>query len=330
MSEDPGAIRADESGSRPTIQDVARGYQRFLGRELESVAIAGGHIAGSPTLWDLVDLFYGCPEARRLRVGEACADVQESHRQPRTDLAASPAELDALYALTFAAWRDNGLGRHDHWLRRNERPYEARSNRWHVASALERGRGEAEALLRCLERYGLRPAMPISVAVLGVEAYRLIRGLGPISSRMDVIEALEKDIRQIDVATESLDLNNISVSSVATIANGLSEYDLIYAVGALQYMPPPMMMDIVRRLLKAMRPNGVTVLQIPSYLYGYDYHTSQYLAGEGRDPTGEIHAIDQASMLELLCEEGFVPLEVVPDGGVTPFGIAYQYIARKM
>lgn len=315
-----------QSGSRrPTLSDVARAYQLFLGREIESASTAGFHISNAPDLWDLVGAVSACPEARYRRASSAAADMRAVQGQLSPELDASPTQLDALRRLVIDAWNANGLGRYDQSLRRNDEHFAVRSARWNLEKTLERGKTEADELFGILGRLGWK--LPVTTAtVLGVQAFRML-GAAP---DLVGIELLESDLTLVSRAPTLAGGAGIRSISAKEYANDLPKTDLFYSVAALQYAPPPLLLDMLRRCLDSVRPGGAAVFQVPCFLHDYHFGVEDYLYGEARDTGGELHCVPQSRILSLLSEEGFRLLEVSPDERIENFGFSYFFVAEKI
>ncbi|MDF0490490.1 hypothetical protein PX554_20370 [Sphingomonas sp. H39-1-10] len=325
---EPATRPAPGTARRPGIADVARGFQLFLGRELENVAVAGVHIASAPDLWDLVEAIWNSPEARHRRLAEALAVIRSAHAQDAPVTSASVQELDDLYRVTCDRWHRNGLGQRHKWLSRGELRFNERSVRSNLALALERGQAEWAGLLGMLERLGWRPESQPAVTVLGVEAFRLL-GAGPqAASRLVAIELLEADVARGHRAEQLAQGRAERLLHLGEARGDLPEADLFYSLSALQYAPPPVILDMLRRCLGAVRPGGCAVFQLPASLYDYDFDVAAHLSAEdaGR---ADFHCVAQADILALLAGQGFRLLEVIPDERASIFGLSYTYVAAK-
>lgn len=310
---------------RPTLSDVGRAYRLFLGRDLESASTAGFHIANAPDLWDLVEAIYLCPEAHYRRASAAAADMRAAQGRPSPELYASPAQLDALRRLTIDAWNANGLGQYDQSLRRNEAPFAARSIRWNLEKALERGQAEAAELFAMLGRLGWQLSV-MTMTVLGTQAFRML-GAAP---DLVGIELLDSD-RTLALQAKTLagDVGDIRSLSALDHAVDLPATDLFYSVAALQYLPPPLLLDMLGRYLDSVRPGGAAVFQVPCHLHDYRFGVEAYLSGEARDTAGELHCVPQSRILSLLADRGFRLLHVSPDERIENFGHSYFFVAER-
>ncbi|RIA46303.1 FkbM family methyltransferase [Hephaestia caeni] len=321
--------RADHP-RRPGILDVRRGFQLFLGRELESVAVAGVHIANAPDVWDLVEAIWGSPEARNRRLAESLRIVRSAHDFVSPECNASARQLDDLYRSTFDRWRQHGLGKYHRELSRDEVRFGARSDRWNLEHSLERGKTEWADLQRMLGRLGWRGGSAEAVTVVGVEAFRMLGAGRQTASQLVAIEMLERDVARGHRAEELAQAQAAQLTCLADLPGDLPATALLYAVSSLQYAPPPVIIDLLRRCLGSVTIGGCAVVQLPAYLHGYSFDIVAYLSGDDETVWREFHCIPQAEILSLFAGKGFRLLEVIPDEKASIFGFSYTYVAERI
>lgn len=325
---DPG-LSASQSNRQSMISDVVRGYGLFLGRGLEGVSIAGFHIANSPELWGLVETIYNCPEAQYRRICQSFERVRSLHPEENGSVTASDEQLQELYALTVEQWRLRGPGRYHLELTRGEPRFEARSVRWNLQGILERGRAEGADLFARLGKHGWRVEPGATMTVLGVEAYRLLDAAESADLKFVGAELADADLEWSRKAAEMRDIAGAQACEATSFNSHMPPSDIFYSVSALQYAPPPVILDMLGQALRQVKCGGFAAFQLPSHLHAYRFSTEGYLAGEGRIEAGELHCVHQAEILSLLAKEGFYTLEVIPDERAGSFGFSYFFIARK-
>jgi hypothetical protein len=323
-SDPAGRLPVQESGRKPSLSDVARAYRNFLDRNVESVGVAGHHLATVDTLWDLIERVWASPEAVQRRIGEAAAAIGAMDDWRDISLDASEDQLSAIIAGVEADWARRGFGSHHNWLLRHEPRYDERSAKWNVARAFETGGQEAGALRRRMAQAGATLGQG-AVAVFGENAFRLA---GAIKAGA----YLGIDPRPCRVGAKALaerELQHAQLIPISAFRDDAHEYDLFYSVMALQYAPPPMSSALLGRALDQVRPGGLAYFQLACHVHGYSFAAGAYLAGQGRDSHGEIHVLPQPHVLDLLERRGFAVLEVRPDGRLDSLGVSYSFFARK-
>ncbi|CAM8663304.1 methyltransferase domain-containing protein [Sphingobium cupriresistens] len=333
MNMDQGAIEPSGTPSqnlrRPTLLDVARGYRMFLGRELEGAAIAGFHISKSPDLWNLIETIWSCQEAQNRRLVASMETAQRYQESDILTLETSHEQLDQLYQITLEAWRLRGLGSYREELRRNTARFSGRSGRWNCAHTLEAGRSELQHLTKALSRFGWEAVQGLTITALGPESFRLLQGTEDIDARLIGFELLTTDLAGANQTQLESGHSSANFHPIADFREHADIADLFYSIGGLQYAPPPVAIDIVRHAVSCLKPGGIAVFQIPTFLHDYSFDAVEYLAGKGQTLTGELHAVPQHAVLNLLATEGMQVLEVVPDASIGIHGLSYLYFARK-
>lgn len=334
MSQEHGTAESvqtpPQNQRRPTLLDVARGYRMFLGRELEGTAIAGFHISNSPDLWDLIETIWRCREAQNRRLADAMQTARRYQEADIVNLDVSPEQLDRLYQITFEAWRLRGLGSYREEFRRNAARFSDRSGRWNRAHILEEGRSELQQLATALSRFGWETAPGSVIMTVSPESFRLLYGTSDIGARLIGFEMLAKDLAGAGQTQLAEDLSAPSFHPVADFRDHTDTADLFYSVGGLQYAPPPIAIDILRNGINRLKSGGIAVFQIPTFLHDYSFDAAEYLAGKGQALSGELHAVPQHALLNLLAAENMQVLEVMPDASIGIFGLSYVYYARKI
>lgn len=323
-SQAPGALTR-----RPGITDVSRAFRLILCRDLESAAVAGVHIAHASDIWDLIETIWASPEAKHRQLAESLRIVRSAHESALPSTNPGPTKLDALYRAMQDRWRKMGLGPQYKHLISKEPRFSERSVRSNLAQTLERGKAEWSDMCRQFDRLGWQRDTAPAVTILGVEAFRLLGADEVIASELIAVELLEADVAK---GRRAEHLTQAQAARLLTFGEAMDELpatDIFYSVSALQYAPPPVILDTLRRCLRCVKDGGYAVFQLPASLHDYTFDSADYLnPGEG----GEImafHCVPQADILAILADEGFRVVEVLPDERASVFGLSYTYFARR-
>ena len=75
------------------------------------------------------------------------------------------------------------------------------------------------------------------------------------------------------------------------------EAGFLYSRLVLQHNPPPVQAEILRRLLGRLRPGGIALFQVVTFIDGYRYRAAEDLAGRGGL---EMHVLPQAAVFRIL------------------------------
>lgn len=312
-----------------TRNDVQACYQIFLKREPESEAAIDQHLAGQPTVWDLVSRFKSSEEALRDRFDEACAAMFAQYDGRGVDIELGSKEANAIFDHIKNVWSDYG---------RKEAYYSVLTNPKYCSENLDdveleafysTGWREVESFQETCRRNGIEPNPAWSVLDFGCGVGRVGLHLSKTFARY-----IGVDISRwhLDIAKQKLTGLPVHNHRFMTLAESLREpirFDVFYSMIVLQHNPPPIMNWLLDHFLERINPGGYAFFQVPCFLYGYSFDASAYLTGEGRLNAMEMHAIPQSRVFELLAKHGLTPVEVLPNPVIGPIGFSFSFFARK-
>jgi SAM-dependent methyltransferase len=89
--------------------------------------------------------------------------------------------------------------------------------------------------------------------------------------------------------------------------------DFFYTVIALQHNPPPVIVTLIRSALKALKPGGIAMFQVPTYIAGYSFDLHDWLATD-QTLLMEMHCVPQDAVMEIISVSGCRLLSVREDG----------------
>lgn len=330
MGELPLSSSSPDTADRiASLDDVVQCYRHFLGREVDSLEAATGHLADGPELWALIRRFMKAPEKQLAQAFSASRYIQATQDARGIDLALSAAQHERLIAHVETVWRR--YGRDDayysvltHPAYRAERITTANIDHFYATGA-----SELEEFRQLCRRNAVDPDPAWSVCELGCGVARV----GTAFAR-DFASYLGVDIsaEHLAVARARLDAEGAEGARLMLLPDFLQhqlDYDLFYSAIVLQHNPPPVMRHLLDAGLARLKPGGYAYFQLPCHLENYRFDVDSYLAGVGRKDEMEMHALPQHEVFALLARHGLTPLEVVPDGRIGPIGFSYAFFARK-
>lgn len=319
----------------PTLDDVAQCYRLFLEREVESATIAVMQMADAPTLWELINRFAISAEAMRRKVHHASRLISDTYDPSLVRMEVSDAQRKELVTRTLARWERNGRGlAYDHFFR-DPRLFDDRSVKWNREKRFEIGHEELERVLVAGHRNGIAFAPDASVLALGCEVSFLAAAVKQRLGRFTGIEVSGTALAQGRAALEECVFPAAELISLRSFldsvpANGGLNYDIFYSVMLLQHAPPPVSLMLLHTCLSRINPGGYAYFQVPCHIYDYGYDSHDYLSvWSESDDSGEIHALPQTYILELLARHGLVPIEILPEQRLGPMGLSFTFFARK-
>lgn len=312
-----------------TAGDVHACYETFLGRGPENLETIAHHLDGAPTVWDLIQRFYGSSEAVRRRTTLACVTIDTEQDGRECEVFAAPDELARLTDHISEVWSRYG---------REEAYYSVLTNPKYLSETL--GTAEIEEFYNTgqLEVTGFETALLRNAIPLDADWTVLEFGCGvgriaePFAQRCRAYIGV--DISAGHLALGRIRLRDRAIDNAALIPLGqfLStppRYDVFFSVIVLQHNPPPIIHQLLDHALASLNPGGLAYFQVPCHLYDYRFSVDRYLEGEGRHEHMEMHALPQRHIFALLAKHGLTPIEITPNGRIGDIGFSYGFLARK-
>jgi SAM-dependent methyltransferase len=309
---------------------VTWGYRLLLGRDPESPEVIARHRTVKDEAQLALMLLRSEEFApRRKLLGLSPMGLPEPAALD-VETEASPAEIAACLEKIKAAWSHLGNVTPHFSVLTNEKFLPE-----NLADSLEdfwtSGRLAAESVLRALRRYGFDCSGKTCVEY-GCGVGRATTGLSRAFARVDAY----------DISTGHLDLarqraRELGVSNVffhecsANILGDVEPCDVFYSRIVFQHNPPPVIAELIRMSLRSLRPQGIAVFQVPSYISGYSFKLRDWL--ETNHPLDmQMHCLPQHKIFQVIAELQCAVLEVSEDGatGGRDRYISNNFIVRKM
>ena len=89
--------------------------------------------------------------------------------------------------------------------------------------------------------------------------------------------------------------------------------DFFYSLIVLQHNPPPIIASLIRLALAALRPSGVAIFQVPTYIVGYRFNLNEWLAANHALDM-QMHCVPQDVILKIIADSGCQLISVREDG----------------
>jgi len=313
-----------------SAEAVTWGYRFFLGRDPESPQAVHAHLGAKDEL-QLAKALMRSPEfaARRRQLGlERINDLRELARL-EVDSEATPAELAACLAKIKASWSHLGaVTPHFSVLTDNRFLPDG------LAAALgdfwATGRIEAEITVRIFERHGLSLSGKTCVEY-GCGVGRVTTSLSRSFARIDAYDISPNHLalalqRALELGVGNVRFHECAVDSIVD----LERCDAFYSRFVFQHNPPPVITELTRKALGALKPGGIAVFQIPTYISGYHFSLPEWLGSEQLADI-QMHCLPQSKVFALIAELGCDLLEVREDDATGERGrmVSNTFVARK-
>jgi SAM-dependent methyltransferase len=307
---------------------VTWGYRFFLGRDPESPEVVATHLRAKDEM-HLAQALMNSAEfaARRRHFLVAPPQIPElAHLEVESE--ATPGEIAACLEKIKAAWSHLGVVA-PHFSVRTEKRFLPDNLPGAIEEFWDSGRNEAERVLRTLARHGFAFSGKTCVEY-GCGVGRITTGL---SRRFLRVDAYDISAAHLDLARKrarELGVGNVRFHECsANILGGLEACDVFYSRLVFQHNPPPVIAQLIRKALGALRPGGIAVFQVPSYRSGYSFKLREWL--ETDHPLDmQMHCLPQAKIFELIAELRCAVLEVREDGAAGDMFISNTFVVRKL
>jgi SAM-dependent methyltransferase len=160
---------------------------------------------------------------------------------------------------------------------------------------------------------------------------RVSKFLAPYFHRLDCIDISKShlDIARSFLTQTETNINFLELDNY-DIDNKIENIDFLYSILTLQHNPPPLALFLLRSLLGKLNSGGIAYIQLPSYIDGYLFGTSRYMADDTKNSI-EMHLIPQDIIFKTISDCNCLCLEIREDGlvGSSYNTISNNYLIRK-
>jgi SAM-dependent methyltransferase len=311
-------------------EEVVWAYRLILGREPESEAVVEATMAASD--WgQLRSAFLGSPEfVRKYDPHMASALPVGRHFDADTiavDINCTDTQLQAMFDRIGAAWKSFGETE-PHWSVLVSDEYRQSNLAANIDRFYQSGHGDIDVHLNFLGRAGLSQRFSRALD-FGCGVGRLTLALAE-----HAVEAVGIDISppHLVLARERAaeqGIANARFDAIASVGDldRYRDFDFVMSRIVLQHNPPPVMAEIYRRLLAALAPGGVAIVQMPTFIEGQRFSAEEYLITE--QPSMEMNALPQKLIFQIIAEAGCLPLEVREDAAAGNVGVSHTFAVQR-
>ncbi|HEX5121806.1 MAG TPA: class I SAM-dependent methyltransferase [Rhodanobacteraceae bacterium] len=301
---------------KTTREAITWAYRLFLGREPENEDVVAAHLAESPELSKLRDVFIGSGEFRSrapaalklLLSGEEPARTIETDGDPRL--------LQQLFEHVNRSWQH--LGETDpYWSVLTSPEYRGKPAPEQIARFFATGAAEVDRLGRALARNGLALGPADGTCVeYGCGIGRVTRHLATHFAQTIGVDISAAHLALAREHAAADGVGNIEWLHLETLdrLSALPPADFVYSVIVLQHNPPPVIERILSTFARMLKPGGIAHFQVPTYRADYEFRLADYVRDQLGRKEMEMHAFPQQRIFEIFADAGAVPISVVEDG----------------
>jgi len=289
-------------------------YRLFLDREPENSQVIGAREGLSNTTQDLRLEFMRSEEFRQKNPwmnqpaltgdepGMVIEDVQ------------SKADLQTLFQHIQDTWQHLGETE-PHWSVSSSKQFLQENIHRSKKAFYDSGQDDLTRLFRTLERNGIDHSSFKTCLEYGCGVGRATRWL---ARRFEVVFGCDISRSHLQEAESYLageGVRNVTLKHIRQIHDvaNLPKVDVIYSFIVLQHNPPPVISLIIREFIRALRPGGVALFQVPTYRLGYRFVLKEYLGQEYTRRDMEMHVLAQKQIFEIITQEGGRLIQVLED-----------------
>lgn len=310
-----------------TYDDVRNAYRYLLGREAENERALEPHLKHK-SIKELRAAFMASPEFKK-KVGKGLTVGRYTERTVQDiEIECSPQDLDAMLEETAKTWSRFGEET-PHWSVLTHEKYAPGNIEANIEAFYQTGVHGLDRVLNALRRAGLKSEGFEQALDFGCGVGRLSMPLAKLAERVTSMDISSGHLKLAQERAETTGVENIDFVHLRDLRDldGISGYDFILSLIVLQHNPPPIMAYAFSRLLRALRPGGVAIIQMPTLL-AERFSVKEYLAHK----TGqmEMHALPQAAIFEIIERENCRTIEAAEDGSIGNIGLSHRFTILKL
>lgn len=300
-------------------EDVIYAFRMILGREPESVEIVDRYATEVTDLPTLRELFLNSVEFR-LKFSDLSAKTT-----PKPGLVGPPMQVDLtscrekltlLFDNVSAQWHHLGEVE-PHWSVLTDERFVKNNFPDHRDAFYMSGQSEVKVYESVLSRNRVRGDGWVRCVELGCGVGRVSV---PLARKYQVLLALDISAKHLQVAESyaaEVGQRNIEFKHLDCIEDldTIGEFDVLYSVIVLQHNAPPVMVRMLKSLLRQLRKGGIAYIQIPTYQAKYRFSMDDYLKIKNRQKM-EMHFLPQMELFKLFQDYRCQILEVREDNSI--------------
>ena len=201
-----------------------------------------------------------------------------------------------------------------------------------VEEFYQSGQEPVNNLVAALHRNGFDIRPGATCLELGCGVARSSIWLSPLFREVTAVDISAPHLRLAAEAAQTYHCTNIRFVQLEKIntLSSLGEFDFFFSVIVLQHNPPPVIVQMLRRVLQSIKPNGFVYFQVPTYRPGYHFDADEYLISPPELGNPEMHVVPQPVLHALLRQYQFQLVELREDGAAGGNNISSRFLARKL
>ncbi|WP_427789742.1 class I SAM-dependent methyltransferase [Brevundimonas diminuta] len=309
-----------------TKDDIRNAYRFILGREVENDLALEPHFKHK-SVQDLRKAFLSSDEFREKANPTLTIGRFTDQTVLDIEIDCSPQELEAMLTETAQTWSKFGEEA-PHWSVLTHEKFTPENINANIDSFYASGVHNLDRALNTLKRAGMKSSGFERALDFGCGVGRLSMPLARMAksvTSMDISPGHLKLAQERAVAEGVKNIEFVHLRDLRDL-DKTSGYDFIISLIVLQHNPPPIMAYAFTRLLRALRPGGVAIIQMPT-LKPERFSVKDYMAHKTGDM--EMHALPQTAIFEIIERENCRPIEVSEDASIGAIGLSHRFTIVK-
>ncbi|SRR6266481_256071 len=307
-------------------------YRMILGREPESEDVIREKMK-SPNRSSLREAFLHSPEFIR---GKSLVNRPPAQTFPlnlpknEIEYEATATQLTKCLATIKAAWSHLGITRPH---------FSVLTNKWFLPENLDENldkfwaSGESEVIILegMLARHDFASLSTKICVEYGCGVGRVTIGMARRFAQVHAYDISQGHLSLAEQRAHEVGVPNCKFHLCSdNLLNPLEECDLFYSKIVFQHNPPPVIHQLIRNALRALKPGGIAIFQVPTYCIGYRFSINEWLATDD-ELDMQMHCLPQHVIFPIIADENCELLEVREDGstGAPDQFISNTFMIRK-
>jgi 2-polyprenyl-3-methyl-5-hydroxy-6-metoxy-1,4-benzoquinol methylase len=176
------------------------------------------------------------------------------------------------------------------------------------------GQAEADMANQVLSQFGGGQFEQKVCVEFGCGVGRLTVGLAKTYKVVHAYDISRTHLAHAKARAKELGAGNIEFHECSSdFRLAIEPCDFFYSVIVLQHNPPPVILALIRSALKALKPDGMAMFQVPTYIAGYNFNLLNWLS-TNQTLLMEMHCVPQDAVMEIISGSGCRLLSVRQDG----------------
>jgi SAM-dependent methyltransferase len=292
---------------------VVWGYRLLLGREPESEQAIRDHTSARDEA-HLAEILIGSEEfaAKQHLPNLTRVSMSLDEAPIEVEAAATPAQLAGCLAKIKEAWAHMGILR-PHFSVLTDTQFLPENLHQNIDGFWASGQGEVEQVMKILARHEFHPDRGKNCVEYGCGVGRVTMALAGKFKRVDAYDISPGHLERARQRAQETGVRNVALHECSSnMLASLEKCDFFYSRIVFQHNPPPVIIELIRTALAALKPGGIALFQVPTYIVGYRFKLREWL--ETEHPLDmQMHCVPQATIFELVAAQQCSVVEIRED-----------------